>query len=361
MLMPTSARTFFATVPAFIFALTLSLPGQASPPECNCNNLTSLQQDYMNAGKLESYFQVLAEHMQKYEADSLKDWGNPDKVKSDSVAEYDSYRKGNPPGQQITPVNGYTGPKVVSMKSGTCNQEQNDLNAMESGSPCKAIADAALNHEAFHRAKCDQIGEKAYWDRLRSKFALEEVEAYKAQAAALKDELRRVLDASEVTYQGDWTLGINVGGMAQYGYHYTALTEDIGGASGGDRWTMTGKGSSTVTWTKAVIMRRNCNPSGEIKSDYTAKITTDGLTFDLEVETLSSSGVLSIQCPGGGGGGGPGVDAGGGGKIATGLPVQAGVTPLPGDMGSEIRNILAGMGTVTGSGRRELSITCPAP
>lgn len=359
--MPTSARTFFATVPALVFALTLSLPGQASPPECNCNNLTSLQQDYQNAMTLEAYFQNLAEHLQKNEADALKAWGNMDKVKFESSEENDSYRQQHPPGQVIIPVNGYTGPAAVTMTPGACNQPQQDLAALESGSPCKAMADAALNHEAFHRANCNRMGATAYWNRLQSKVALEEVEGYKAQAAALKDELRRVLDASEVTYQGDWTLGINVGGMAQFGYHYTAQTEDIGGASGGDRWTMTGKGSGTVTWTKAVIMGRNCNPSGEIKSDYTAKITTDGLTFDLEVETLSSSGALSIQCPGPGGGGGPVADAAGGGKIATGLPLQAGVTPLPGDMGSEIRNILAGTGTVTGSGKRELSISCSLP
>ena len=58
---------------------------------------------------------------------------------------------------------------------------------------------------------------------------------------------------------------------------------------------------------------------------------------------------------------GQGADAGLGGIIASNLPVQAGTTPLPGDMGSEIRKILAGTGTVTGSGNRYLSITCPGP
>jgi hypothetical protein len=249
------------------------------------------------------------------------------------------------------------------MIEGTCNQKPRDLAKLEAGSPCKAIADAALNHEAFHSANCTNMegGAKAYWNRLWSEVAHEEAEGYKRQAAELKDELRRVLDVSEVTYSGDWTLGINIGGMAQYGYRYTAQSEDIGGASGGDKWTMTGKGTGTVNWIRAILMGKSCSTSGEMKSNYTTKITTDGLTFDLEVEALSSSGALSIKCPGPGGGGGYGADAGGGGMIATGLPVKAGVTILPGDMGSEIRNILAGAGTVSGSGKRELSVTCSAP
>ena len=108
-------------------------------------------------------------------------------------------------------------------------------------------------------------------------------------------------------------------------------------------------------------MGKSCNPSGKIDSNYNVKMTTDGLTFDLEVETLSASGALSIKCPGPGGGGGFGADAGSGGKIATGLQVKEGVTPLPGDMGSEMRKILAGQGTVSGSGKRELSISCTGP
>lgn len=360
MQVPVPARTY--TLPLLLaIALAVAQPAQAGPPECNCNNLTSLQQDYRNAVALQAYFQTLAEYLQKFEADSLKAWGNMSKVRIDSLEEDATYRQTNPPGQVMEPVDGYgSGPPAVTMTPGTCTQPPNQLDAMENASPCKAMADAALNHEAFHRANCNRMGVKAYWKRLASDVALEEVEAYKAHAAELKNELRRVLDVSDVTYHGEWTLDMNIQGMAQYGYLYKTQSEDIGGATGGDRWTMTGKGTSRVNWTKAILAGKRCSPSGSVKTNYEAKMTTDGLTFDLEVDQLSTTGALAINCPGGGGGG-QAAEASGGGKIATGLTVKAGDTLLPGDLGSEIRGILAGMGTVSVDGQRVFSVTCSTP
>jgi hypothetical protein len=358
---PPSRHTFAS---ALFITLTLVAPVMASPPECNCKNITSLQQDYSNAKALEAYFRKLETHMKEVEADlDVLTKGDTAKKIEKSEREYSDYQRTFPPGQVMTPVDGYTGPGAIEMIDGKCEHDDKDLKALEAGSPCKAMAEAALNHEAFHRAACrSKESADAYWNqRLWSEVAHEEAQAYEAQAKELKNELKRVLDASEVTYSGDWTLDMNIGGMAQYGYRYTAQSEDIGGASGDERWTMTGKGTGTVTWTKAMIMGKSCNPSGKITSNYSVKMITDGLTFDLEVDTLSASGALSIKCPGPGGGGGFGADAGSGGKIATGLQVKEGVTPLPGDMGSEMRKILAGTGTVSGSGKRELSITCSGP
>ena len=94
------------------------------------------------------------------------------------------------------------------------------------------------------------------------------------------------------------------------------------------------------------------------KSTYTAKMTTDGLTFSLEMETLSTSGALGIKCPGGGGGGPVGEGADEAGMIAENLALAAGDNELPGDMATTMSAMMAGMGTVTGKGRRVLSVTC---
>ena len=345
---------------AAAMVLGVAAPAAAVQPLCDCRNLDSLQADYRNAKALEAYFQKLAEHLKAYEASEAEAWGNdPKRIATLSGKENARYRSQNPPGQVMEPVRGYTGPAAVDMPRGGCTQKPSDLEALENGSPCYAMAEAALNHEAYHREICDRMGAKAYWERPYSAFALEEVEAYRQHAAELKEDLRRVLDESDVVFSAEWDLEIDVQGMAKYGYKYNASTKDIGWPSGGDTWTMTGDGTSTVTFTKAVIAGMQCTPTGAAKSTYQAKMTTDGLTFSLEMENLSTSGTLGIKCPGGGGGGPVGEGAAeAGGMIAKDVPLAAGDNVLPGDMAETMSAMMAGMGTVTGKGKRVLSVTC---
>ena len=339
--------------PALAAALILAAaPAAALQPECDCWNLDSLQADYRNAKALEAYFQTLAEHLKAYEASEAESWGNdPKRIATLSRQENAKYRAQNPPGNVMEPVRGYSGPAAVDMPRDSCTQDPKDLEALENGSPCAAMAEAALNHEARHREICNRMGVTAYWARPYSAFALEEVEAYRQHAAELKEELREVLEESDIVYSAEWDLEIDVQGVAKYGYRYAASSKDIGGASGGDPWTMTGEGTSSVTFTKAVIAGMQCTPTGAAKSTYTAKMTTDGLTFSLEMETLSTSGALGIKCPGGGG-------ADEAGMIAENLSLAAGDNELPGDMATTMSAMMAGMGTVTGKGRRVLSVTC---
>jgi len=330
----------------------------AAPPECTCRHLASLQADYRNAVALEAYFRGLAQHLTAIEAEAMEDWQDPGRVRKISRDEDAAYRKQNPPGNVMEPVPGYTGPAHVDMPSGTCAQAEADLEALESGATCRAIAEAALNHEASHRKICNQMGAKAYWARPSSDLAREEAEAYRVHAAELKAALRRVLEDAEITFKAAWDIEMNVQGVAQYGYRYTASTEDIGGATGGDTWTMTGAGTSTVAFTKASIMGMKCTPTGAAKSTYTAKMTTDGLTFSLALEDPATQGALGIKCPRGGGGGPVAEGAQEGGLIAKNRPLSAGDNLLPGDMASEMAAILAGNATVSGDGRRVLSVTC---
>ncbi len=229
-------------------------PAQASPPDCTCQNLTSLQQDYQNAVYLAEFFAQLSAHMEIYEEEFLE------RKETDPYFDKEFYsttgaEKARYIEQQMripNTVEGYTGPDDVAMKYGTCEQIDIELDQMEAGSPCKAIADAALNHEAMHRRICNEMtkAKQNYWDRRQGEFAAEEAKAYEQQAGELKDELRRVLDEATITYEADWTFDLNIGGMAQYAYTYTGESEDIGNATGGDLWTMSGKGTSTVTWIK---------------------------------------------------------------------------------------------------------------
>lgn len=344
-------------------AFGVAQPAQARPPDCTCKNLESLQQDYQNSVYLSEFFMQLSAHMEIFEDEFLErkktDPYFDKEFHSTSGAEKARYidQEMRIPNR----IKDYKGPEEVSMIPGKCYQEPYYLAQMEAGSPCKGMADAALKHEARHRAICTGMTKEVYWNRRQSEFMAEEAAAYAQQARDLKDELRRVLDEATITYQADWTFDLNIGGMAQYAYTYTGESEDIGNATTGDTWTMSGKGTSAITWIKAVLAGMQCTPSGAVKSTYDLKMTTDGLTFGLELTGQSSSGGLSVKCPGPGGGGGSVGDAGGEGVLAKDLPLKQGINSLPGDMGETVRAMLAGMGTVGGGGKRILSVTCDVP
>ncbi|MDQ2090915.1 hypothetical protein [Marimonas arenosa] len=344
-------------------AFAQSAAAQFHLPECTCENLTSLQQDFRNAVTLAEYFQGLADHLEAVEAEERAKFPeDPERVEEHVGSALSRYLQENPPSQRLIPVHDYVGPSSVEMAYGTCTQDAERLLQMELGSPCRAMADASLNHEAFHRDTCSRMGPEAYWNQSRVANAREEVAAYRAQAADLREEIRRVLEAAEVIYKSDSSFDLNVQGMAQYGYVSSARSEDIGHPSDGDTWTMIGRGSSTGKCVKAVIVGMTCTPKGMINSRFDLTLTTDGLVFDLEVGEIVTSGAMSIICRGAGSSSGP-VSAvtEGPGMITSGQPLRTGDNPLPSDMTDEVRAQLSSVGTVTFEGESVLSVTCSAP
>jgi len=343
---------------AAAFTICAVAPVAAQQPECSCQHIEAMQQEYRNNMTLKRYFEGKAKYLEQIEVEARKEGLNWDRIMDRSGSASTLYT------EQHFPADGSgKAPHTVVMKSPECRPNATELALLAAEYPCRALADAAVNHEAHHTNICEnELGSDTYWNRLQGDFAREEVAAYEKQAKEIKDELRRVLDeAATVTYQADYEIAISAGGVANFTYSYTARSEDIGGASEGDPWSMNGKGTSTVKWLKAVIAGMSCKTSGAVETTYNAKLTTDGLTFSLDVEELVSSGALGLNCPGGGGGGGPVAAGGGEGIIAENLPVKNGETPLPGDFASEMRSILAGSATVTGAGNRYLSISCSGP
>ena len=210
-------------------------PAQASPPDCTCQNLTSLQQDYQNAVYLAEFFAQLSAHMEIYE-DKFLERKETDPYFDKEFYSTSGAEKARYIDQKMripNTVDGYTGPDDVAMRHDKCTQYEEELAGIEAGSPCKGIADAALNHEAMHRKICEEMTIEAYWNRPQSELMAEEVQGYKQQARELKDELGHVLDEATIIYDGDWTFDLNIGGMAQYVYSYTGESEDIGNATGG--------------------------------------------------------------------------------------------------------------------------------
>ena len=344
-------------------AIISASPLAAGPPACTCHNLESLQQDYQNAVYLEKYMRELAEHLKSIEAPLLKArQTDPDsyeasvEISSRTGPARDAYEKSHLK-LPFSKIKDYSGPERVPMEKETCQQKQEDLDALENGSPCEAMADAALAHELFHRDNCNHIGVDNYWRRELSEIALEEAQAYHAQAANLKSELRRVLEDATIVYKGRWPFSVSVPGAMHVDYLFVTGTADLGQSSSGDTWAMTGHGTTTTTIETAEIAGRTCRPSGSVNSEFDATLTTNGLTFGLDIRGGVTGGNPAISCPGGMGMGMPPPDPIVG-RVATGLPLKEGDNPVGGDWTGPMRGAMAGMGTVSGVADMVASVTC---
>lgn len=350
---------------ALYLSLIIAPPAFAGfePPECTCQNLGSLQQGYRNAITIESRLERKAKHLEAFETRERVNLPNdPEGVESRVLAEGSRYDDVHgSPWQGLTPVEGDYGGEMTPGKC-TPDKDAKEGLRMQIESPCLAMAKAALNHARFHRENCTRMGPDAYWNQSHVDFTREQAEAYGAQADELREEIRRVLEEADVTYKADSRFDLNVQGMAQYAYESSARSDDIGQPSDGDTWTMIGRGTGTGKWVKAVIAGMRCKPSGAIKSNFEVRLRTDGLTFDLEIGELVTSGDVSISCRGARGGSGPvGEVLQAPGMITSGQPLQAGDNPLPGNMTDKVRAQLSSVGTVTFKGESVLSVSCSAP
>jgi hypothetical protein len=350
-----------------VAALFLVLPAAAlaDRPTCACEHLESLQQDLKNALYLEGFMRRLAAEMAAVEAQQKdlndnhpthRDAGRPVWSVSDQAREVYMNANLRLPVPRVT---GYTGPEKVDMIRGTCAQADADLAGLRDGSPCAAMAEAALRHEARHRARCITMGPGPYWERLASQVALEEAEDYKAQAADLRADIRRLLDTATITYHGTFTPTVSMPGAMTASYLYGVETGDIGGAAGGpESWTMTGIGSFRTSITSATIAGMACTPTGELNADLAVRLETDGLTFGLSAEGQQRGGTVGLKCKLGGGMSLPVSDPISG-QITSAQPLHAGDNRLTEDWTAAMRAILAGSGVqVSGTTDMVLSVTC---
>ncbi len=345
-------------------ALTLTTPALAEPPACSCQNLSDLQGEYRNAVYLEGYMQGLAAHQKALEdrLQGLKLSTNTDPDQNlDIVAASNNARAAYERENLKFPVDPVWdhGPERVSMIPRTCTQKPVDLQALADGAVCGAVAEAVLAHEARHRARCDEMGIDAYWGRMPSEISLEEAGEYKLQAEAIKAELRRVMDASQVELVGEWRYTIDAQGQMVAGYYNQTQSGDIGGASGGDTWTMAGKGTTSGIIENFVAAGMTCQPAGSINHDFDVAMTTDGLTFGIESRETRTSGDVTLKCPGGMGMSMPTQDSGSG-VITTGQALHAGDNVLPNEWAGVIKMMMtAGGVSITGEPEMILRVSCP--
>jgi hypothetical protein len=346
-----------------VLALVLSsmaATAQDGAKPCSCNNLESLQQDYQNALYMELAFNKLAAELRDYEARDLKNGVSRSETDSFGDQFYKDAVKIITKGIPYV-VKGYKGPDSVAMKRGTCEQDQKQLDAMAKGSVCAGMADPALLHEFEHRETCRKMGPDAYWARISSDFAAEEAERYKHQAANLLSEIKRVLDVSDVRLKGEWMHTLT-GQGAELVFFYTFDSGKISTADQGDGfWTLKGKGKTSNELVSMKAEGVKCVSTGAVTNEMVVTMSTDGMSFGLELTETNTGGDMKIDCGYGAAMAVPTGEASSG-QLAAGLPLKAGDTPIGNAWADQIMALAASNGMkVTGDPSTSLSITCEAP
>jgi hypothetical protein len=284
-------------------AIMLSAASPASALDsCSCRNLETLQQELANAVYETGFFESLSQQLdviEKKQIEINKDPTNPDSGKlvlqvSANARKDIMAKQFKPPHPKVT---GYSGPETVDMAAGKCKQDEADLEAMRKGSACQEIADITSQHEAAHRELCESMGADTYWGRLPSVIAAEEAERYRAQAEAMRAELKRVIDEGTITVEAIMEPRIR-GPQFDATYSYVLPLVELEGKSapGSDNWTLDGKGSQAGTIKKAKIAGLTCKASGQLNDDVTLSLETDGLTMSLNEKTKSVSGDIYLKC-----------------------------------------------------------------
>ncbi|MCX7288124.1 MAG: hypothetical protein NTW20_11365 [Rhodobacterales bacterium] len=342
----------------FLTAATASAQDGAKP--CSCKNLESLQQDYQNALYLELAFNKLSTELDGYEKRDL--------AKGTSRSEIDNfgdqfYKDAVKVITKAMPfsVAGYTGPEVVPMPAGTCEQDPALLDALAKGSVCAGMADPALLHEFEHRELCKKMGPDAYWSRFGSELAAEEAERYKRQAANLKSEIKRVLDVSDVRLKGEWMHTLT-GQGAELVFFYQFDSGKMSTAEEGDGfWKLKGKGTTSNELVSMKADGVSCVSSGAITNEMVVTMSTNGLSFGLELTETNTGGDMKIDCGYGAAMAVPTGEASSG-QLAAGVPLKAGDTVVGNAWADQIIALAADGGMkVTGDPSTSLSITCEAP
>ena len=296
-----AAQRFVIGLAILLFAASRAF----AQDSCSCKNLESLQQELKNAIYETGFFDSLSQRLDVIEKKQIEI--NKDPTNSDSgklVLQVSANARKDIIAREFKlphpNVAGYTGPDSVDMEAGKCTQNAADLEAMRKGSPCKEIADITLQHEEAHRKLCTSMGADKYWARLPSKIAAEEAERYKAQADAMRGQLKRVIDEGTLTVEAIMEPRV-FGPQFDVTYSYVTPKIELKGKSsaGSDNWTLNGKGNQAGTIKKAKIAGMTCKPSGQLNDDVTMAFDTDGLTMSLNEKTKAASGDIYIKCGGG--------------------------------------------------------------
>jgi len=291
-----------------LMATLISVPSLAAP-DCDCSHLAALRQELKNARTLQTRFQQ--------ESANLKSMGP-----ANSSSAFQQFAQG-PAGQGIQAPPGYNGPASVEYvpagdnlygdtsegksNADLCEFSKNtatDLGAVANGANCKDIAEAVRAHEDYHKSQCLAQGYKAYRDMHGADRAMEEANAYNAQAERLREGIRHVLEKATVEIWVDNKITMT---SPPQNPLYSGLGIDTNGrikatnnVSGQKELRFEGNGTYQFDFKP---LGGKCTPTG-VPATIQARATvlTDGETAKVSWEPLGTMPRFGMRCrvPGGG-------------------------------------------------------------
>lgn len=348
---------------ALLASLAMAGPGLADPSdECSCGNLESLQQEYKNAIYMERFMLAAAAELKAWETKEAAEKA-AGRSGTDINLTSSAMLKAKAEGEVKLPfpkVNGYSGPDRVSMTVGTCAQPKDELDAMRTGSPCFAIAEATLAHEIEHQSICQKMGVKAYWDRPGSEKAREEAARYAVQKKDMQSEIFRVLEVADVRVRGEWMVTFAGNGMEVDAF-YTFDSGDLTLAERSDDFLeLSGNGYGTSELMSLRTSDMTCPSGGAVKEQLLGYLSTDGLTFGVNMVLDGPAASPMLNCEGQPVPFPTGQPAWG--ELSASLPLKVGDTEVDSTWTLQIKQFAGIMGmTLHGEPSTSVTISCTKP
>lgn len=174
------------------------------------------------------------------------------------------------------------------------------LRDLESGASCAGIAKAFHAHEDYHQKECSRLTYMVYREKHPADRAAEEAAAYGVQIAALRAEIARVLEKSNVRFEVVYTDRV-VGGPPNP--FYNARTTDTKSKIQSNRVSVSGdmiKFDGQGEYTMSFGVDGNCIITG-VPFTVAARgsIETDGLDAQLRYTIEGTFPAISTKCQAG--------------------------------------------------------------
>jgi hypothetical protein len=297
-------------------ALLAAAPAAAqSSRDCDCRDLQDLQRELDNAIKLQQFFQGSVQELRGYGPDASQ-------IAFQQVAQraWDQSRAQGSGRHEHNVLSSFYGSDVSSdlfgeqtpaRRAQLCQPTANmrrDLDEAMRAAPCRGIAEALRRHEQHHVDACIAsersegqrrfVGYPAWIRQTGAEFAEQEVAAYGAQIAALREALSDVLDRSNFALEGETRQNMAMPPNPLYSAINVMVRNRIelrrSGSSGDRGFVFQGEGPFTVN---ATILGR-CSFTGGVPYTLTARaeLRSDGTNAEVAYSLAGAFPNIGVQC-----------------------------------------------------------------
>jgi hypothetical protein len=368
--------------PALVaLALLAAAPAAAqSTQDCDCRHLTDLQRELSNAIKLRDFFQRSVAELRTHGPSASQIAFQQVAQSAWRLSQAEGSERHEPNvlssfyGSDVSPD--LFGEQTPERRAQLCQPTANmrrDLDQAMRATSCRGIAEALRRHEQHHVDACIAservegtrrfVGYEAWIKQTGAELAEQEVAAYEAQIAALRQAIVDAVGRSNFALEGDATQVMTIPQNPLYrSITMTTRTRVELRRSGGSqdgRFQLEGEGSHTVNGT----IQGRCRYTGSIPYTLTgrAELTSDGTRAEVVYSVSGTVPAFGVQCdvPGAGRVGTSGGPTPAGGDLPGrfSLPLRDGGEWRENAAQGEVARMLAGAG-VSVSGEARMRLIC---